>query len=104
MIKKVVLAGGSGFLGQALAKFLINKGYEVGCDFIKKIVNHLDEWAHEIDGSFAVVNFTGKSVNFFYTKSNREEIITSRIDSVRVLEEAIKTVPFRLKLLSRQVP
>jgi uncharacterized protein len=102
MRKKVILAGGSGFLGKALAKFLVEKDYEViilsrkaavSEDHIKYVQwdgRHLGEWAREIDGSYAVVNFTGKSVNCIYTKKNREEIIASRINSVIVLRDAIK--------------
>jgi uncharacterized protein len=101
MGKKVVLAGGSGFLGQHLADFLINNGYEVvilsrkaattqgAIKFVQWDAKHLGTWAEEIDGCYAVVNFTGKSVNCIYTKSNREEIISSRVNSVRVLREAI---------------
>lgn len=48
-----------------------------------------DEWASRIDESYAVINFTGKSVNCLYTKGNREEIISSRLASVQVLQEAI---------------
>ncbi|MFN7249728.1 MAG: TIGR01777 family oxidoreductase [Anaerobacillus sp.] len=102
MRKKIILAGGSGFLGKALAKFLVEKGYEVVILSRKAAVSEehikyvqwdgrqLGEWAREIDGSYAVVNFTGKSVNCIYTKKNREEIIASRIDSVKVLRDAIK--------------
>ena len=37
----------------------------------------------------AVVNLTGKSVNCRYTSKNKREIIDSRVNSVRVLGEAI---------------
>ncbi|TWI59845.1 TIGR01777 family oxidoreductase [Halalkalibacter nanhaiisediminis] len=103
MSKKIVLAGGSGFLGKSLATFLTNKGYQVviltrgksgssdGVTYVQWDGSKLGEWAAEIEDSYAVVNFTGKSVNCIYTKSNREEIVSSRLDSVRVLQEAIRT-------------
>ncbi|RXI97746.1 TIGR01777 family protein [Anaerobacillus alkaliphilus] len=102
MSKKVVLAGGSGFLGASLADYLDAKGYEVviltrgsakvngNITYLQWDGESLGEWAQEIDGSYAVVNFTGKSVNCIYTKKNREEIISSRIQSVKVLIEAIE--------------
>lgn len=100
MIKKVILAGGSGFLGTYLGEFLLSKGYEVvilsrgksgtknGMIYVQWDGFTLGDWVDEIDGSHAVVNFTGKSVNCIYTKKNREEIVSSRLDSVRVLREA----------------
>jgi uncharacterized protein len=101
MTRKIILAGGSGFLGKALAEFLINKGYQVviltrgkssfesGIKYVQWDGVHLGEWINELNDSYALVNFTGKSVNCIYTKANQEEIITSRIDSVKVLREAI---------------
>ncbi|MCT8138458.1 TIGR01777 family protein [Anaerobacillus sp. CMMVII] len=101
MGKKIVLAGGSGFLGKSLANFLLGKGYQVvilsrnsapldgQIKYVQWDGKTLGDWASEIDGSYAVVNFTGKSVNCIYTKKNREEIVSSRLDSVRVLREAI---------------
>ncbi len=101
MNKKIVLAGGTGFLGKSLAECLINKGYQVvsltrgkaatriGVKYVQWDGCQLGEWATEINGSYAVINFTGKSVNCIYTKSNREEIVDSRLNSVKVLRKAI---------------
>lgn len=102
MGEKIVLAGGSGFLGKALANFLLKKGYEVviltrgkakvmgGIRYVQWDGVHSGKWTEEVDGSHALVNFTGKSVNCIYTKENREEIVSSRLDSVNVLNKVIK--------------
>jgi uncharacterized protein (TIGR01777 family) len=99
--KRCVLAGGSGFLGTALAEQLVQKGYEVivlGRSPAKVVgnVRHLQwdgrvvgAWLEAIDGCEAVVNFTGKSVVCRYTPENRKEIVSSRVDSVKVIAEAI---------------
>ena len=101
MGKKLILPGGSGFLGESLATFLQEKGYELviltrgasternGIRYMHWDGKSLGEWASEIDGSHAIVNFTGKSVNCIYTAKNQAEIISSRVDSVRVLTKAI---------------
>lgn len=101
MNNRVIIAGGSGFLGQALAPLLIERGYEVivlgrGKTGIRDGVQHLqwdgrtiDEWARALDSAKAVVNLTGKSVNVRHTPENKCEILDSRIESVRVLGEAI---------------
>ncbi|WP_158738261.1 TIGR01777 family oxidoreductase [Alteribacillus sp. YIM 98480] len=103
MNKKIVLPGGSGFLGQSLALFLLNKGYDVtiltrGHSRVENSIRYvhwdgrtMGEWAKELDGCYAVVNFTGKSVNCIYTEENKKEIIRSRYYSVRILQKAIQT-------------
>lgn len=102
-MSRIILAGGSGFLGKSLADFLINQGYEIviltrgqskkvgaALQYVQWDGKHPGEWTKLMNGSKAVVNFTGKTVNCIYTKANREEIISSRMDSVKVLRETIQ--------------
>lgn len=49
----------------------------------------ISAWTREIDGADLVINLGGRSVNCRYTPKNREEIMTSRIASTRVLGQAI---------------
>jgi len=102
MNTRIILAGGSGFLGGALAGELLARNYEViiltrsarnNASQIKQVARDgktLGAWADLVDGAEAVVNLTGKSVNCRYTPANRREIIDSRIDSVKVIGEAIR--------------
>ncbi|HZJ16833.1 MAG TPA: TIGR01777 family oxidoreductase [Chthoniobacteraceae bacterium] len=101
MKQKVILAGGSGFLGRSLSPVLFSRGYDVivlgrGKPRRDGSVEHLQwdgktlgAWAAGLDGAKAIVNFTGRMVNCRYTAENRREIMDSRVDSVRVLGEAI---------------
>jgi uncharacterized protein (TIGR01777 family) len=50
---------------------------------------NLGEWARLIEGADVVINLTGKSVDCRYTEQNRNVIVASRVDSTRVLGEAI---------------
>jgi uncharacterized protein (TIGR01777 family) len=105
MNKRVILAGGSGFLGQSLAKTLVGKGYEVivlgrGASGQRGAIRHaqwdgrtLGEWANLLDGAKAVVNLTGRSVNCRHTPEHKREIMESRVNSVRVLGQAISRCP-----------
>lgn len=100
-MKKIVLAGGSGFLGQALARSVSADGHEVVVfsrsapppdavgHFVQWDGQKLGEWKKELEGADALFNLTGRSVDCRYTQANRELILNSRVDSTRVLGEAI---------------
>jgi uncharacterized protein len=99
--KRVVLPGGSGFLGQSLARDLAAEGFEPVTltrspkegQAAREVAwdgKTVGPWAAEIDGAVAVVNFTGRSVNCRYTEANKREIVGSRVDSVKVLGEAVR--------------
>lgn len=49
----------------------------------------LGEWRREIDGADAVINLAGRSVNCRYHAANRREMLESRVDSTRVVGQAI---------------
>jgi uncharacterized protein len=95
---KVVLAGGSGHLGQLLARAFEADGDDVvvlarSAAGAGRVVawdgRTLGDWAREIDGSNLVVNLAGRSVNCRYTESNLREMLESRVESARVVGEAI---------------
>jgi uncharacterized protein (TIGR01777 family) len=100
-MKRVILAGGSGFVGQALAPVLAAKGYDVvvlgrsaahrkdEVDYLQWDGKTAGHWSSALEGAEAVVNLTGKNINCRHTPENRREIIRSRVDSVHVLGEAI---------------
>jgi uncharacterized protein (TIGR01777 family) len=100
--KRIILAGGSGFLGKLLSQFLMERGYDVTVltrhpnqlsSSVKEVHwdgRTLGPWAEQLNGACAVVNLAGKSVNCRYTPENRREINESRVDSVRVIGEAIR--------------
>jgi len=46
-------------------------------------------WASEIDGADVVINLAGRNVNCRYNDDNRRQIMDSRVDSTRVVGEAI---------------
>jgi uncharacterized protein len=49
----------------------------------------LGDWAEFLEGTRAVVNLTGRSVNCRHTPENRRAIVDSRVNSVRALGEAV---------------
>jgi len=100
-MKRIILAGGSGFLGHALAAHFLNLGWDVvtltrspqPTGAIGRQVawdgRTMGSWRTELEGATAVINLTGKSVDCRYTARNRKEILDSRINPTRVLGDAI---------------
>ena len=101
MRKGVVIAGGSGFLGQILACHFQEGGWEVvvlsrarrQAGLIGRTVEWdgrtLGFWQKELEGAAAIINLSGKSVDCRYHARNRKEILESRVNSTRVLGDAI---------------
>ncbi|WP_240642396.1 epimerase [Microbacterium sulfonylureivorans] len=87
-----VVAGGSGFVGRALRAALADEGYDIrlvgrdGAD---------GRWAdpasvhRAVDGADLLVNLAGKSVNCRYVDAERDEILRSRVETTRMLREAV---------------
>ena len=113
--KKIVIAGGTGFIGQAITRFFgadseiiiltrnlqhpannafVNKKNDQLTSVTAKFVywNGKDtgEWCNEIDGCNLVINLTGKSVNCRYTVRNRQEIFDSRTNATKAIGKAIQ--------------
>lgn len=108
---KIVIPGGSGQVGVLLGRAFHGEGHEVvvlsraamgrpatgrrampwpwhvvGWDGVT-----LDgAWAGEIDGCDVVINLAGRSVNCRYTPANRRDILESRVQSTRVVGQAIR--------------
>jgi len=101
MKTRIVIAGGSGFLGSVLAEHFATHGYEVviltrkpktRTDSGRKVLwdgETLGEWAKELEGARALINLAGLSVNCRYHARNRKRLRDSRLNSTRVLGEAI---------------
>jgi hypothetical protein len=49
----------------------------------------LGPWHAELNGADAVINLAGRNVNCRYSATNRQAILASRIDSTRIVGEAI---------------
>jgi hypothetical protein len=95
---RVILAGGSGFIGQSLTRELLARNYEVvvltrtprertdGVIETEWNGEHVGEWIKFLDGAEAVVNLAGRNVNCPHTPENLRELAGSRVNSVRGIE------------------
>jgi len=92
---RMVLFGGSGYLGRYLTSFFGERGWDVVVvsrsrpDFAARFVAWDGEWAREIEGADAVINLAGKSVNCRYNEENKRAIRESRTKTTALVARAI---------------
>ncbi|MCB9195890.1 MAG: TIGR01777 family protein [Flavobacteriales bacterium] len=98
-MKKLIIAGGTGFLGKEISKYYLNKGYTV------KILTRtpkedidiywdgksIGQWQYELENATLLINLSGKSVDCRYTAENRKLILDSRIESTKILQKAVES-------------
>jgi uncharacterized protein len=101
MSTRIILAGGSGFLGSVLADYFAARGVEIviltrhpktRSALIREVRWDgvtVREWLEELEGARAVINLAGISVNCRYHTRNRKRMLDSRLNSTRDLGEAI---------------
>lgn len=91
--KKIVIAGGTGFIGSYLAKRFEDDGFEVF--IISRTSKHIN-WMESnkiieaLNGAEILLNLTGKSVDCRYTYKNKWKILTSRTESTMHLHKLIE--------------
>ncbi|WP_341959997.1 TIGR01777 family oxidoreductase [Planococcus maritimus] len=99
MVKKAVIAGGTGFIGAYLKEKYERLGYRVY--IISRQSGHI-QWGDAqgmvdaLDGAKLVINLAGKSVNCRYMEANKREIFNSRTKTTETLGhmiEACKKAP-----------
>jgi hypothetical protein len=117
---RVVITGGTGMIGTALALSLANDGHEIiipsrnprqvgpmpeSIQFVKYDADTAEGWAHVVDGADAVVNLAGASLSgegFFpsrWTDARKQEILTSRLDVGSAVVEAIEQAENKPRVL-----
>jgi uncharacterized protein (TIGR01777 family) len=98
---KIVIPGGTGQVGGILRRAWSTRRHEVVVlsrhpEELEDGVRHrlwdgrtIGPWAEEIDGADVVVNLAGRTVSCRYTDANLKQMMDSRIESTRVVGEAI---------------
>lgn len=100
-MSRIIIAGANGFLGRYLTRYFHNKGWEVvglarhekgldpHCAFLRWDGKTLGDWVQYLNGADAVINLAGRSVNCRHSGRNKRLIMSSRVDSTKVIGEAI---------------
>jgi uncharacterized protein len=96
---KIVIPGGTGQIGTILAGAFHQDGHDVVVlsrsparapwRILHWDARGLGDWRSEFEGADVIINLAGRSVNCRYTAENRRLIKESRVDSTRVVGEAI---------------
>jgi uncharacterized protein len=93
MKKKIVIAGGTGFIGT----FLNSKFQALGYDVIVIARSRHVLWSDHrgivdaLEGAQMLINLAGKSVDCRYNEKNKREILLSRTETTRALGQAVAT-------------
>ena len=98
---KAVIAGGSGFVGKALAKHLTDQGWDVvilsrsgktigSARSVQWDGKTAGAWGAELEGADAVINLSGEDVSQRWTDQVRRKVIASRVEPTKAIGEAIQ--------------
>jgi uncharacterized protein (TIGR01777 family) len=100
---RILITGGTGFVGGALKQFLLTQGHEVvilsrsGGDFQWDVsCGYIDPAAFE--GVDAIVHLAGAGIaDERWSAARKRELINSRVRSTAVLYQALSTLPHSIK-------
>ncbi|WP_202703392.1 TIGR01777 family oxidoreductase [Flavobacterium sp. UGB4466] len=100
-MNKLIIAAGTGFLGQVLLHHFKDKFEEIviltrgksqiidGIKYVNWNAKTFSGWENELENATVLINLAGKSVDCRYTKKNKQEILLSRIESTKILNKAV---------------
>jgi len=102
--KKIVITGGSGFLGLNLARALLLDSYDV-CVVSRSLPKEtggwkhvcwdgqtLGDWVNELEDADAIVNLAGRTVDCIKSPENCDAILRSRVLTTQLIGKAIREV------------
>ncbi|MEJ2051394.1 MAG: TIGR01777 family oxidoreductase [Calditrichota bacterium] len=116
MPHKIIIAGGSGFIGNGIIRDLIQKNHEIvvltrnpdrARETLPKGVNCAkwdamtgNDWFKQIKDTEVIINLTGENVgSSYWTEKKKQRILESRINSVQAIADALDRSGKKMKLI-----
>ena len=108
---KIVVAGGTGFIGRPLVSGLVARGDDVvvltrnpgnvqGARGVAWRPPSVDAWADEVSAADAVINLAGESIaDGRWTAARKQRLVSSRLDATSALVEALRLATDRERCL-----
>jgi len=94
---KIAISGSTGFIGKQLTNYLLQCGHEIIVISRNDFTATDNQLAKLIISADVILNFAGSSVLCRWNKTNREQILSSRVETTRLLVEAVlKNAELRL--------
>lgn len=104
-MEKILIFGGTGFIGMSLARQLEKHGFKPvliarsapkggnsAFEFRQWDAVSVGSWAEELNNAKAIVNLAGKSVDCIKTPDNCDQILRSRVDSTKTIANAFQGI------------
>jgi uncharacterized protein (TIGR01777 family) len=113
--KKIIIAGGTGFIGQEMTRYFgkenkiviltrqavhtknnrnkynsLSEKDLLNTRFVKWDGKTTGSWTTELEDADLIINLAGKTVNCRYTAANKKEIFDSRTDAVQAIGDAVR--------------
>ncbi len=105
-MKKIIITGGTGFIGTHLTQKLLSKGYSVvvltrnpskflshtpSLTYARWDGNTADGWGDLVNESYAIINLAGESIaSTRWTSEKKSKILQSRLNAGSAIIDAIK--------------
>jgi uncharacterized protein (TIGR01777 family) len=114
--RRVVIAGGTGFIGRALSARLQADGYDVvalawyleqdarvrgrRAELVLWDGKCPSEWIEHADGAEAIINLVGENISSeAWTPRKKEKILDSRVDAARAVVQAVEQVKHKPRVI-----
>ena len=87
---KIAISGSTGFIGKQLTDFLLRCGYEIIVISRKDLIGTDNQLAKIINSADVIINLAGSSVLCRWNERNKSQILSSRVDTTRLLVDAVR--------------